>query len=109
MFIFAVPFSAVGSVWMVYLLGYHMIIAVWVGIIALLGIDAETGDFMLLYLDLAFAQASRGKERLTRARLYEAIVEGAGKRLRPKLLPWAAMTTGLIPRQCSTGTVEAIG
>jgi Cu(I)/Ag(I) efflux system membrane protein CusA/SilA len=51
----AVPFSAVGALWMVYLLGYNMSIAVWVGIIALLGIDAETGVFMLLYLDLAFA------------------------------------------------------
>jgi Cu(I)/Ag(I) efflux system membrane protein CusA/SilA len=62
----AVPFSAVGALWMIYLLGYNMSIAVWVGIIALLGIDAETGVFMLLYLDWAFAQASRGKERLTR-------------------------------------------
>jgi len=104
----AVPFSAVGAVWMVYLLGYHMSIAVWVGIIALLGIDAETGVFMLLYLDLAFAQASRGKERLTRARLYEAIVEGAAKRLRPKLMTFAAMSTGLIPILWSSGTGSEI-
>jgi len=104
----AVPFSAVGAVWMVYLLGYHMSIAVWVGIIALLGIDAETGVFMLLYLDLAFAQASRGKERFTRARLCEAIVEGAAKRLRPKLMTFAAMSTGLIPILWSSGTGSEI-
>ena len=55
----AVPFSAVGALWMVYLLGYNMSIAVWVGIIALLGIDAETGVFMLLYLDLAYEKAKR--------------------------------------------------
>src|SRR5205807_8103389 len=106
--ILAVPFSAVGALWMVYLLGYNMSSAVWVGIIALLGIDAETGVFMLLYLDLTFAQASRGKERLTRARLYEAIVEGAAKRLRPKLMTFAAMSTGLIPILWSSGTGSEI-
>ena len=55
--ILAVPFSAVGAIWFFYLLGYNMSIAVWVGLIALLGVDAETGIFMLLYLDLAYAQA----------------------------------------------------
>ena len=55
----AVPFSAVGAVWFLYLLGYNMSIAVWVGLIALLGVDAETGVFMLLYLDLAYEQATR--------------------------------------------------
>ena len=55
--ILAVPFSAVGAIWFLYLLGYNMSIAVWVGLIALLGVDAETGIFMLLYLDLAYAQA----------------------------------------------------
>ena len=63
----AVPFSAVGALWMVYLLGYNMSIAVWVGIIALLGIDAETGVFMLLYLDLAYEKAKREHVRFTRA------------------------------------------
>jgi Cu(I)/Ag(I) efflux system membrane protein CusA/SilA len=104
----AVPFSAVGALWMNYLLGYNMSIAVWVGLIALLGIDAETGVFMLRYLDLAFAQASRGIERLTRAHLYEAIVEGAAKRLRPKLMTFATMSTGLIPILWSTGTGSEI-
>src|SRR5688500_10133192 len=58
--VLAVPFSAIGAIWMVYLLGYDMSPAVWVGIIALLGIDAATGVFMLLYLDLAYAKAKRG-------------------------------------------------
>ena len=55
----AVPFSAVGAIWMVYALGYNMSIAVWLGVIALLGIDAETGVFMLLYLDLSYEEAKR--------------------------------------------------
>ena len=104
----AVPFSAVGAVWMVYLLGYNMSIAVWVGIIALLGIDAETGVFMLLYLDLAFEKAKRDHGRLGRAELEEAIVEGAAKRLRPKFMTFATMCIGLVPILWSTGAGSAI-
>ena len=104
----AVPFSAVGAIWMVYLLGYNMSIAVWVGIIALLGIDAETGVFMLLYLDLAYEKAKRAHVRLSRAQLYEAIVEGAAKRLRPKFMTFATMSIGLIPILWSLGTGSAI-
>ena len=106
--VLAVPFSAVGALWMTYLLGYNSSIAVWVGIIALLGIDAETGVFMLLYLDLAYEAANRGHVPLTRQRLYEAIVEGAAKRLRPKLMTFAAMSVGLIPILWSTGTGSEI-
>src|SRR5215469_6060642 len=104
----AVPFSAVGALWMVYLLGYNMSIAVWVGIIALLGIDAEKGVFMLLYLDLAYEKAIREHGRLTRGQLYEAIVEGAAKRLRPKFMTFATMSIGLIPILWSTGTGSEI-
>jgi len=104
----AVPFSAVGALWMVYLLGYNMSIAVWVGIIALLGIDAETGVFMLLYLDLAYDKALREHTRLTRGQLYEAIVEGAAKRLRPKFMTFATMSIGLVPILWSTGTGSEI-
>jgi Cu(I)/Ag(I) efflux system membrane protein CusA/SilA len=104
----AVPFSAVGALWMVYLLGYNMSIAVWVGIIALLGIDAETGVFMLLYLDLAYEKAKREHARLTRTQLYEAIVEGAAKRLRPKFMTFATMSVGLVPILWSTGTGSEI-
>jgi copper/silver efflux system protein len=104
----AVPFSAVGAIWIVYALGYNMSIAVWLGIIALLGIDAETGVFMLLYLDLAYEKAKREPGRMTRQRLYEAIVEGAAKRLRPKFMTFATMSVGLIPILWSTGTGSEI-
>ena len=104
----AVPFSAVGALWMVYALGYNMSIAVWLGIIALLGIDAETGVFMLLYLDLAYEKARREPVRMTRQRLYEAIVEGAAKRLRPKFMTFATMSIGLIPILWSTGSGSEI-
>jgi Cu(I)/Ag(I) efflux system membrane protein CusA/SilA len=104
----AVPFSAVGAIWLVYLLGYSMNAAVWVGLIALLGIDAETGVFMLLYLDLAFEKARRKRGKLTHAELIEAIVEGAAKRLRPKFMTFATMCIGLAPILWSTGTGSAI-
>jgi Cu(I)/Ag(I) efflux system membrane protein CusA/SilA len=100
----AVPFSAVGAIWFLYLLDYNMSIAVWVGLIALLGIDAETGVFMLLYLDLAYEKASREGRLRTIADLQETIVEGAAKRLRPKFMTVATMFVGLIPIMWATGT-----
>jgi copper/silver efflux system protein len=106
--IVAVPFSAVGAVWLVYLLGYNLNVAVWVGLIALLGVDAETGVFMLLYLDLAYEKARRTHGHLTESQLVEAIVEGAAKRLRPKFMTFATMTIGLAPILWSTGTGSAI-
>jgi Cu(I)/Ag(I) efflux system membrane protein CusA/SilA len=99
----AVPFSAVGAIWLIYLLDYRMSIAVWVGIIALLGVDAETGVFMLLYLDLSYAKAKKEKAQLSLQDLHEAIVEGAAKRLRPKFMTFATMFLGLIPVLWSTG------
>src|SRR5579884_651922 len=81
----AVPFSAVGAIWLLWLLGYNLSIAVWVGLIALLGVDAETGVFMLLYLDLAWRERQR-RGAGSAAALHEAIVEGAVKRLRPKVM-----------------------
>jgi copper/silver efflux system protein len=104
----AVPFSAVGALWMVYALGYNLSIAVWLGIVALLGIDAETGVFMLLYLDLAYEKARSESVRLTQQTLYEAIVEGAAKRLRPKFMTFATMSIGLVPILWSTGTGSEI-
>jgi Cu(I)/Ag(I) efflux system membrane protein CusA/SilA len=106
--ILAVPFSAVGAIWLVYLLGYNMNVAVWVGLIALLGVDAETGVFMLLYLDLAYEKARRARGLLTREELTEAVVEGAAKRLRPKFMTFATMSIGLGPILWSTGTGSAI-
>jgi copper/silver efflux system protein len=99
----AVPFSAVGAIWFLYMLDYNMSIAVWVGFIALLGVDAETGVFMLLYLDIAYyARRDEGRMR-TKEDLREAIVEGAVKRLRPKFMTVAVMFTGLVPIMWSTG------
>jgi Cu(I)/Ag(I) efflux system membrane protein CusA/SilA len=99
----AVPFSIIGAVWFLYLLGYNMSIAVWVGMIALMGLDAETGIFMLLFLDLAHADAkARGRLR-NRADLVESIVHGAVKRVRPKAMTVCAAFFGLIPIMWSTG------
>ncbi len=100
----AVPFSAVGAIWFLYLLDYNMSIAVWVGLIALLGVDAETGVFMLLYLDLAYDEW-RAKGRMqTRAHLHEAIINGAVQRLRPKFMTVAVDFIGLAPVMWATGT-----
>jgi Cu(I)/Ag(I) efflux system membrane protein CusA/SilA len=99
----AVPFSAVGAVWFLYLAGYNMSVAVWVGLIALLGIDAETGVFMLLYLDLAFEEAKREGRMKSFADLREAVVHGAAKRLRPKFMTFATTCAGLFPIMWATG------
>ena len=100
----AVPFSAIGAVWFLYLLGYNMSIGVWVGLIALLGVDAETGVFMLLYLDLSYEEAKREGRMRTLSDLRQAIMNGAVKRLRPKFMTVAVMAIGLVPIMWSTGT-----
>ena len=100
----AVPFSAIGAIWLLYLLGYNMSIAVWVGLIALLGVDAETAVFMLLYLDLAYHDAqTKGKMR-SWDDLREAIIHGAVKRLRPKIMTVACMLFALLPILWSVGS-----
>jgi Cu(I)/Ag(I) efflux system membrane protein CusA/SilA len=101
--VLAVPFSAIGAVWFLYLLGYNMSIGVWVGLIALLGIDAETGVFMLLYLDLAYEHARREGRMRNLADLQAAILQGAVKRLRPKFMTVAAAFLGLVPIMWATG------
>ncbi|HEY1694322.1 MAG TPA: CusA/CzcA family heavy metal efflux RND transporter [Polyangiaceae bacterium] len=100
----AVPFSLVGAVWLLFLLHYSVSVAVWVGVIALAGLDAETGVVMLLYLTLAHTRWTREGRMRTREDLREAIVEGAAKRLRPKLMTVATMILGLVPILWSTGT-----
>jgi len=100
----AVPFSAIGAVWFLYLLGYNMSIGVWVGMIALLGVDAETGVFMLLYLDLAYAAAGKEGRLRNREELRQAVLEGAVKRLRPKVMTVATMFLGLLPIMWAVGT-----
>jgi len=100
----AVPFSAVGAVWLLWALDYHVSIAVWVGMIALMGLDAETGVFMLLFLDLSHDEARARGQLRTRGDLVEAIVHGAVKRVRPKAMTVAAAFIGLLPIMWSTGT-----
>ncbi|MDP9033749.1 MAG: CusA/CzcA family heavy metal efflux RND transporter, partial [Myxococcota bacterium] len=100
----AVPFSLVGAFWLLYVLHYNMSVAVWVGMIALAGLDAETGVVMLLYLTLAHARFAREGRLRSFADLREATVEGAAKRLRPKLMTVATMIIGLVPVLWSSGT-----
>ena len=100
----AVPFSAIGAVWFLYLLHYNMSIAVWVGLIALLGVDAETAVFMLLYLDLAYHDALKNGGIHSWDDLREAIVHGAVKRLRPKVMTVSCMLFGLLPIMWSVGS-----
>jgi Cu(I)/Ag(I) efflux system membrane protein CusA/SilA len=93
----AVPFSLVGAVWLLYLLGYNMSIGIWAGIIALLGVDAETGVIMLLYLDLAYEERKKKGLMKSLADLKEAIVYGAVKRVRPKAMTVGTTFMGLLP------------
>src|SRR5260221_9729044 len=97
------PRECRSPIWLLFLLGYNMSVAVWVGIIALAGLDAETGVVMLLYLTLAHGKWSRTGRLRTREDLREVIVEGAAKRLRPKLMTVATMILGLVPVLWSTG------
>jgi copper/silver efflux system protein len=99
----AVPFSAVGAIWLLWLLGYNMSVGVWVGLIALLGLDAETGVFMLLYLDLAYEQAREAGRLDSPAELDQAIVAGAARRLRPKFMTFATAFAGLVPILWASG------
>ncbi len=98
----AVPFSAIGAVWLFYLLDYNVSIAAWVGMIALLGLDAETGVFMLLFLDISYEQARRDGLLRTPGGLDAAILHGAVKRARPKMMTVAAAFMGLLPIMWST-------
>jgi len=91
-------------VWLMYLLDYNVSIAAWVGMIALMGLDAETGVFMLLFLDLSYAEAKAEGRLRSLSDLHEAIVHGAVKRVRPKLMTVAAAMMGLMPIMWSVGT-----
>src|SRR5437773_3925461 len=93
----AVPFSLIGAFWLLYILGYNMSVAVWVGLIALAGLDAETGVVMLLYLDHAW-EKFRGEGRMNNTRdLHAAVIEGAVGRVRPKIMTVCAIFFGLLP------------
>jgi copper/silver efflux system protein len=99
----AVPFSLIGAVWLMWILGYNISIAAWVGMIALMGLDAETGVFMLLFLDLSYDEAKRKGQLKTKAELIEAIIHGAVKRVRPKMMTVSAAFMGLMPIMWSIG------
>jgi len=100
----AVPFSLVGAFWFLYFLGYNMSVAVWVGLIALAGLDAETGVVMLLYLDHAW-EKYRGPGRMnTMGDLRLAVIEGAVQRIRPKAMTICAILFGLMPIMWSPTT-----
>ncbi len=100
----AVPFSLVGAVWLIYLLGYHLSVAVIVGLIALAGLDAETGVVMLLYLDISYHRQEREGRLNTLKDLDDAVMEGAVQRLRPKLMTVMAILMGLLPLMWGSGT-----
>jgi len=93
----AVPFSLVGAFWFLHLLGYNMSVAVWVGLIALAGLDAETGVIMLLYLDHAWEKFCAQRRMNTMGDLREAVIEGAVQRIRPKVMTICAILFGLLP------------
>ncbi len=99
----AVPFSLVGAVWLLWILGYHVSIAVWVGMIALMGLDAETGVFMLLFLDLSYHAAVEKKQMRSEKDLEESIIHGAVKRVRPKMMTVMAAFMGLLPIMWAAG------
>ena len=100
----AVPFSLIGAFWLIYLLGYNLSVAVWVGIIALAGVDAETGVVMLLYLDHAYEKFVREGRMKSLGDLQAAVEEGAVQRIRPKMMTVLAILMGLLPIMWSQGT-----
>jgi Cu(I)/Ag(I) efflux system membrane protein CusA/SilA len=108
----SLPFALVGGLWMMWWLGFNLSVAVVVGFIALAGVAAETGVVMLIYLNHALAQVKSRKQgdgrRLTKAHLYEAIMEGAVERVRPKMMTVTAIMAGLLPIMWSTGTGSEI-
>ncbi|MBV9463912.1 MAG: CusA/CzcA family heavy metal efflux RND transporter, partial [Verrucomicrobiae bacterium] len=100
----AVPFSLIGAFWFLYLLGYNLSVAVWVGLIALAGIDAETGVVMLLYLDQAYDRRMAQGRMQSRRDLLESVEDGAVQRIRPKMMTVCAILFGLLPILWSSGT-----
>ena len=100
----SVPFAAIGAIWYLNYLGYNLSVAVWVGMIALAGVAAETGVVMLVYLDEAYERRLREGHMTTAQDLREAIMEGAVQRVRPKMMTVAAIMGGLLPIMWTTGT-----
>ena len=103
MVLLAVPFSLVGAFWLLWILKYNLSIAVWVGLIALMGLDAETGVLMLLFLDIAYRDAVRAGAMNSVRDLREAVVHGAVRRVRPKMMTVMAALLGLLPIMLTQG------
>ncbi|HED17703.1 MAG TPA: efflux RND transporter permease subunit [Gammaproteobacteria bacterium] len=101
--LFAIPFSQVGAIWLLYLLDYNLSVAVWVGMIALAGLDAEMGILMMLYLGISYTQKQEAGQIRSYHDLTQSIVEGAGRRIRPMLMTGMALFMGLIPILWSDG------
>lgn len=99
----AVPFSLVGAIWFMYWLGYNLSLAAWVGIIALAGLDAETGLIMLLYLDNSYMRYRQAGRLRTHADLWHAVHDGAVRRIRPKTMTVATTFVGLLPLMWASG------
>jgi len=99
----SVPFAAIGAILYLYYLGYHLSVAVWVGIIALAGVAAETGVVMLVYLDEAYERRVREDRMVSMQDLRDAVMEGAVQRVRPKMMTVAAIMGGLLPIMWATG------
>jgi copper/silver efflux system protein len=108
----SLPFALVGGLWLMWWLGFNLSVAVAVGFIALAGVAAETGVVMLMYLNQALAHitAQRASEgcAVTRNDLYDAIMEGAVERVRPKMMTVVAIMAGLLPIMWSSGTGSEI-
>jgi Cu(I)/Ag(I) efflux system membrane protein CusA/SilA len=100
----SVPFAAIGAIWYLHYLGFNLSVAVWVGIIALVGVSAEIGVVMLVYLDEAYERRAREGRMVTGQDLREAILEGAAQRVRPVMMTVAAIIGGLLPIMWTTGT-----
>lgn len=97
------PFSAAGAIWLLYLLDYNMSVAVWAGIIALVGLDMETSVFMLLYLDIAYYDRVKQGKMRTFDDLKEAVIEGSVRRIRPKIMTDATNFLGFMPILWTSG------
>ena len=104
----SLPFALIGGIWFIYALGYNMSVAVAIGFIALAGVAAETGVVMLIYLDHAWAAQRRRIERPSVRDLYDAVVEGAVERLRPKMMTVTAIMAGLLPILWGSGTGASV-
>jgi len=105
----SIPFAMTGSIWFLWLMGYNLSIAVWVGVIALAGLAAQTGTIMIIYLDEAFHIYQKAGRMKTQHDLFEAITYGAVQRVRPKLMTVSMITLGLVPALWAHGAgAEAI-